>query len=191
MAARAAHSAQQITMLTPITLSVSLERSKMPVVKKPDGWYWGSTHGPYATKQKAIQVGQAAHAAGFKGEAMTSDEYTVQAFVLCLLHSVTNAHILHLQSRSYSEHKALEAYYTEIGDLVDDYVEAYQGKYGLIEGYGLTYAEPEPALEYLIGLSQYINVARQQLPQDTELQNITDEMAALVDSTIYKLRFLK
>lgn len=116
--------------------------------------------------------------------------YTVQQFVLCLLHSVTNAHILHLQSRSYSEHKALEGYYTEIGDLVDDYVEAYQGKYGIIEGYGLEYAKPEPALEYLIGLSDYIKEARQQLPQDTELQNITDEMAALVDSTIYKLRFL-
>lgn len=159
----------------------------MPVMKKPDGWYWGSK-GPFATKQKAIQVGQAARAAGFKEEAMT---YTPQSFVFCLLHSVTNAHILHLQSRSYSEHKALEGYYTEIGDLVDDYVEAYQGKFGIIEGYGLEYAEPEPALEYLIGLSEYIKTAREQLPQDTELQNIIDEMAALVDSTIYKLRFLK
>jgi len=28
-------------------------------------------------------------------------------------------------------------------------------------------------------------------PQDTELQNITDEIAQLIDSTIYKLRFLK
>jgi hypothetical protein len=190
MVARAAHNAQQTMRRMPTTLSVSLERNKMPVVKKPDGWYWGSK-GPFQTKQKAIQVGQAAHAAGFKGEAMTNDEYTVQAFVLCLLHSVTNAHILHLQSRSYSEHKALEKYYTQIGDLADDYVEAYQGKYGLIEGYGLQYSEPAPALEYLIGLSQYVRVAREQLPQDTELQNITDEIAQLIDSTIYKLRFLK
>mgnify|MGYP007026935049 CR=1 FL=1 len=164
-----------------------MERKAMPVMKKSDGWWWGSK-GPFPTKQKAIQVGQAAHAAGFKEESMT---FTPQAFVLCLLHSVTNAHILHLQSRSYSEHKALEGYYTEIGDLVDSYVEAYQGKFGIIEGYGLEYAEPEPALEYLIGLSEYIKTAREQLPQDTELQNIIDEMAALVDSTIYKLRFLK
>jgi hypothetical protein len=28
-------------------------------------------------------------------------------------------------------------------------------------------------------------------PKDTELQNITDEIAALIDSTTYKLRFLK
>lgn len=39
----------------------------MPVTKKPDGWYWGSK-GPFDTKQKAIQVGQAAHASGFKEE---------------------------------------------------------------------------------------------------------------------------
>lgn len=187
MVARAAHSAQQTRRLMPTTLTASLGRNEMPVMKKPDGWYWGSK-GPFQTKQKAIQVGQAAHASGFKEEAMT---YTPQQFVLCLLHSVTNTHILHLQSRSYSEHKALEGYYTAIGDLIDDYVEAYQGKYGIIEGYGLEYAEPEPALEYLIGLSDYIKEARQQLPQDSELQNITDEMASLVDSTIYKLRFLK
>lgn len=35
----------------------------MPITKKPDGWYWGSK-GPFDTKQKAVQVGQAAHAAG-------------------------------------------------------------------------------------------------------------------------------
>jgi len=35
----------------------------MPIMKKPDGWYWGSK-GPFDTKQKAVQVGQAAHAAG-------------------------------------------------------------------------------------------------------------------------------
>jgi hypothetical protein len=37
----------------------------MPVVKKPDGWYWGSK-GPFDTKVKALQVAQAAHASGFK-----------------------------------------------------------------------------------------------------------------------------
>lgn len=158
----------------------------MAITRKSDGWYWAKT-GPFHTKQQAIQESQMAN----KGEAMIEDEYTVQAFVLCLLHSVTNTHILHLQSRSYSEHMALGAYYTEVDDLIDQYVEAYQGKYGLIEDYGLHYAQPEPALEYMVGLSQYVRVAREQLPQDSELQNITDEIAQLLDSTIYKLRFLR
>jgi len=37
----------------------------MPVRKTPKGWYWGST-GPFKTKQKARQVGKAAHASGYK-----------------------------------------------------------------------------------------------------------------------------
>ena len=165
----------------------------MPISHTDKGWFWGSK-GPFATKAKALAVARAAHASGFKGETMDDDldnEYSVQEFVLYLLHSVTNTHILHLQSRSYSEHKALEGFYTKIGDLVDDYVEAYQGKYGIIDGYESEYATPPSALEYLISLSEYVAEARKQLPQDTELQNITDEIAQLLDSTIYKLRFLK
>jgi hypothetical protein len=39
----------------------------MPVVKKQDGWYWGSK-GPFTTKSKALQVAQAAYAHGYKDE---------------------------------------------------------------------------------------------------------------------------
>ena len=39
----------------------------MPIIKKPDGWYWGSK-GPFDTKQKAVDVGNAARASGFKEE---------------------------------------------------------------------------------------------------------------------------
>lgn len=160
----------------------------MPIRHTDKGWYWGSK-GPFASRAKAQQVANAAYASGYKEEAAM--DYSVQSFVLCLLHSVTNAHILHLQSKSYSEHKALEGFYTEIGDLVDDYVEAYQGKYGIVEGYKAEYELPPAALEYLTGLNDYVAQARQQLKQDSELQNITDEIAQLIDSTLYKLRFLK
>lgn len=52
----------------------------------------------------------------------------VATLVMHLLHGVTNAHILHLQSTSYAEHQALGEFYDELGDLVDAFVEAYQGK---------------------------------------------------------------
>jgi hypothetical protein len=159
----------------------------MPIRNDKDGWYWGSK-GPFPTKQKALQVAAAAHASGFKETKM---DYTPQHFVLTMLHSVTNAHILHLQSRSYSEHVALGAYYEEVGDLVDSFVEAYQGKYGIISNYEQDYFLPTPALEYLISLNDYVKDERQDLPQDSELQNLVDEIAGLIDSTIYKLRFLR
>jgi len=116
---------------------------------------------------------------------------TVAAFVLTIMHSQTNAHLLHLQTHSYAEHKALQGYYEGIDGLIDDYVEVYQGKYGLITNYPTTYEAPAAALEYMVGLSDYLKQARPSLPQDSELQNILDEMAALLDRTIYKLRFLE
>jgi hypothetical protein len=118
----------------------------------------------------------------------------VMQFTMCLLHSVTNGHILHLTTLSYSEHKALETYYTEIGDHVDDFVEAFQGKYGLLHDFIADYAlPPTSALEYLTYLKDEVASLRvsTNFPQDSELQNITDEIAQLIDSTLYKLRFLK
>jgi hypothetical protein len=112
---------------------------------------------------------------------------------MCLLHSVTNTHILHLTTTSYSEHKALEAFYTEVGDLVDEFVEAFQGKYGLLHDFTTDYSIPTTALDYLTYLKDEVESLRRmpRFPQDSELQNTVDEIAQLIDSTIYKLRFLK
>lgn len=113
-------------------------------------------------------------------------------FVVRLLHAVTDAHIMHLQSRSYSEHMALGALYEGLGDLIDGFTEAYQGKYGLIEEYPDGYISPsKDVLAEITDLNETIKSMRQELPQDSELQNIIDEIVSLIDSTIYKLRFLK
>lgn len=112
-------------------------------------------------------------------------------FVQDMLHAVTNTHLMHFQTRSFSEHMALGAYYEGLSDLVDQFAEAVQGKYGLLEGYDSDYRFPtmKPA-EYLGQVSKYIAQTRKQMPQDSELQNLVDEIAALTDTTIYKLRFL-
>lgn len=117
----------------------------------------------------------------------------VMNFVMCLLHSVTNAHILHLSTTSYSAHQALGNYYAEIGDIVDSFVEAFQGKYGLLTGYKSDYMIPSDPLTYMVYLKDEVATLRREpkFPQDSELQNITDEIAELIDSTLYKLRFLK
>lgn len=116
----------------------------------------------------------------------------VMQFTMCLLHSVTNAHILHLITKSYSEHKALETFYSEIGDLVDDFVEAFQGKYGLLHDFIGDYELPGQPVAYLTYLKDEVATLRrsEQFPQDSELQNTVDEIAQLIDATLYKLRFL-
>ena len=117
----------------------------------------------------------------------------VMDFTMCLLHSVTNAHILHLTTRSYAEHVALQNFYENIGDLVDSFVEGFQGKYGLLHDFTSDYKLPDAPISYIEYLKTEVETLRRQprFPQDSELQNLVDEIADLINSTLYKLRFLK
>jgi hypothetical protein len=118
----------------------------------------------------------------------------VGTFVSTLLHSATLTHLMHFKSKSYSEHVALGAYYDEIPELVDGLVESIQGAYEII-------IDPYPAmfgngnnddpLAYMISLRNYVRDYRQQMPQDSEIQNEIDNVANLLNSTVYKLKFLK
>jgi hypothetical protein len=165
----------------------------MPVVKRPDGWYWGDTHGPFDTKQKAVQVGQAAHASGFQ-ESMI-DTNCAASFIATMLHSATLAHLQHFQVTgpgSYSAHVALNTYYDEIVDLVDSLTESIQGAYDvIIQPYPSMFAvgDSDP-LTYLTDLRDYVRSERKGLPQDSEIQNEVDNIATLLNHTVYKLRFL-
>ena len=111
-------------------------------------------------------------------------------FTLTLLHSATNTHLMHFKTKSFSQHMALGTYYDEIVDLVDQYVESYQGKYGIVEAYPNVYHSPTDPVKYLESLQKFVEAARPDLPQDTELMNIVDEIADLINSTTYKLKFL-
>ena len=113
-------------------------------------------------------------------------------FILTLLHAATNTHILHLQSKSYSEHMALGAFYEELPDLVDAVVESIQGLTGEIIQYPEMYYRPaDSGIQELEDLLEFVKDGRQVLPQDSEIQNEVDAIATLINSTLYKLRFLK
>lgn len=118
---------------------------------------------------------------------------TVAKFLSTLFNSRDQAHIFHLQTSSYAAHKALNDYYDAVVDLVDSYAETCQGRYGIIRGYTpqRQYFEGDETVKYFTGLSTYIDSVRSSLPQDSDLNNIVDEISALVNSTIYKLKFLK
>ena len=115
----------------------------------------------------------------------------VALFAATLLHSATNTHFFHWNTDSFSKHMALGTYYDEIVDLVDAYVEAYMGCYDKIDQFPSIYHQPKDPIKYLQSLQTFIKEARQDLPQDEQLCNLVDAIADLVDSTTYKLRFLK
>ena len=112
-------------------------------------------------------------------------------FAATMLHSATNTHFFHWNTDSFSKHMALSTYYDEIVDLVDAYVEAYMGCYDKIDQFPSVYHQPKDPIKYLQSLQTFIKEARQDLPQDEQLCNLVDAIADLVDSTTYKLRFLK
>jgi hypothetical protein len=115
----------------------------------------------------------------------------VAMFAATLLHSATNTHLFHWSTDSFSKHSALGTYYDEIVDLVDAYVEAYMGAYNKIDKFPSVYHQPKDPITYLQSLQTFIKDARKDLPQDEQLCNLVDAIADLVDSTTYKLRFLK
>lgn len=112
-------------------------------------------------------------------------------FILTLLHAVTNTHILHFRTKSFAQHMALGTFYEELPDLVDTLAEAIQGLTGeLIEFPADYYAPADTALQELLDLKNYVKEERKNLPQDSEIQNIVDEIADLINTTTYKLKFL-
>ena len=42
------------------------------------------------------------------------------------------AHSVHLNTRSFAKHSALNSFYDEVIELADKFAEAYQGRHGLI-----------------------------------------------------------
>ena len=113
-------------------------------------------------------------------------------FILTMLHAATNAHILHLRSKSFSEHMALGTFYEELPGLVDAVAEAIQGLNEELIEYTFDYYSPaDTALEELRSLKDYVFEERKGLPKNTEIQNLIDEIAQLIDSTLFKLKFLK
>lgn len=118
---------------------------------------------------------------------------TIGKFIGTLMSSRTQAHIFHLQTESYAAHTALGTYYEDVVDLIDSYVETAQGRYGIVRGYVMPNQifEDDSTIKYFSGLQKFVDGIRASLPQDSELNNIVDEISGLISSTLYKLKILK
>lgn len=103
------------------------------------------------------------------------------------------AHSVHLNTRSFSKHMALNTFYDEIIDLADKFAEAYQGKYSLIGPISLHSAKKTGNIvEFLEDQLNEINSVRYKVVDKdcTAIHNIIDEIEGLYMSTLYKLKYL-
>jgi hypothetical protein len=110
-----------------------------------------------------------------------------------LMHSRNQAHVYHLQTKSFAEHMALNGYYDNIIDLVDGLMESYQGKYGIIEKYTSfelnSYKSNKETINYFTALQKNVDSLREDV-DDSYIQNQIDTVTELIQSTIYKLSYL-
>ena len=102
----------------------------------------------------------------------------------------TYAHMAHLKTGSYAQHKALDDFYTEIVDLVDGLAEAAQGKFGKLD---------IPYVELIGDVNKPIVGLEMQLEKIQELGagcgapwlgTIVQEVEAFYYSTLYLLKEL-
>lgn len=93
---------------------------------------------------------------------------------------------------SYVRHVVFEVYYIEIVDLVDVFMETYQGDNAVIESYPWRFSPlPDSPAKLLDELYAWIDENRHDLTSESHLQNIIDEIVSLIDRTRYKLNRLK
>jgi chloramphenicol O-acetyltransferase len=103
------------------------------------------------------------------------------------------AHSVHLNTRSYSKHKALRHFYNNIVELADKFAETYQGRHGLIGPITLMSAKKTGNIvEFLEDSMADIEKMRYECckKEDTPIQNIIDEIVGQYLSTLYKLKNL-
>ena len=103
------------------------------------------------------------------------------------------AHSVHLNTRSYSKHVALNIFYERIVGAADDFAEAYQGRYGLIGPITLHSAKKTSnVIEFLQDSLKQIEDARYDVcdKSDSSLQQLIDNIVEIYLRTLYKLKFL-
>ncbi len=121
---------------------------------------------------------------------MAHDPKLAGELIMMLFHSRTSAHVAHLQTRSYAQHKALNDYYDEIVDLADELAESYQGAHAVLLDMNEPYSPSPDFQTELKGLRAWIVKHRAAITGERELQNMVDNVLGLIDGTLYKLKFL-
>ncbi len=134
-----------------------------------------------------------------KENSETPGSNDVSKFISKLLESREMAQVYHWTVKgdmgSHAAHLALQTYYEEVIEFIDDIVEIYQGQYGLIEGYDIidtTDSKSKDRLDYFKEAVEFVKSERTCIKaEDTHIHNIIDELIALQYKTIYKLTYNK
>ena len=119
-------------------------------------------------------------------------------FVTNLLTMQNQFKVYHWQTQkkpgSYAQHIAFGTAYDELTPLIDDFIEIFQGKRGVLMGRdGFTINLQNLDDSPTVFIDEFVDYLTQSVPQaldstaDTDLLNIRDEMLAILNQTKYRL----
>jgi hypothetical protein len=121
----------------------------------------------------------------------------------------TSAHFAHLSTKSYAQHIALGDFYDAIASAADEYIECYMGIFGQLDVADFPVIRPSQGgpIQQLTDLRTWVADNREECSEAgddkdgeqaesndvdcTELSNLIDNILAVIDRALYKLKFLK
>ena len=131
-------------------------------------------------------------------EKMGINTNKVNTFISKLFSAYVQVHTFHLQVKgkgSFAIHMALNELYEAIPGFIDEIVESYQGKYGIITDYKISnisnFTDKLQIITYLKNLHLFIDNNREKLFQDSDILNVIDEIKTAIKQTLYKLENLE
>lgn len=110
-----------------------------------------------------------------------------------LQESILHSWKLHLKAKKHSTHVILEEYYEEAFDIIDGFIEHYQGIYKcvIVDDVNLISLKNEDPLVYFTDLKNYVsnfaNNSNNFNERTFEIKSDIDDLLRLIDSTLYKL----
>lgn len=119
--------------------------------------------------------------------------------VKTLLQAKNQAHIYHWSVKNYAQHNALQEFYEQVTEDLDRLVETYQGSFELID---LTSEESIPyestddikkVIVYFNDLKYAMDRWAEEIEKsygDRSLNSIMEDIIELVNTTLYKLKYL-
>jgi hypothetical protein len=120
---------------------------------------------------------------------MSSEKFSY--FVSYLKDSFEQSVVWHHQTDSYAVHKALGKFYDQIVGLTDGLVESVSGIYERPTKYQIDspmdYKSPEQVVRYFKSCYEMIQKERENIYQESWVQNQVDEIAQLFAETLYLL----
>lgn len=101
-------------------------------------------------------------------------------------------HFEHWRTKSFAAHGAVGELYDGIIDEIDNIVEVYQGKHGLLEGLSTTgSAMPDDIIDHVKTEAKWVEDNRSNIAGECPpIENLIDGLSAAYLKTIYKLENL-